>query len=277
MRLVNITGSGTTLSSFSYTLDPVGNRMRVIEADGTRVTWLYDKTYQLTREQRGGANSYFVTYAYDPAGNRLTMRDSGQPTTYVYDTANQLHSTADNTGLTTYSFDANGNQATVMAPGDSRTTYSWDYENRLTKVLLSSGTRNTFQYDADGKRFQKQDSTGTTRFVWDEENVLQETDQNNTTQVTYTLEPEQNGHLLSQRRGDLSSFFHFDGIGSTDGLTNLAGAVTDTYLFASFGQMLSSSGGTINPYKYIGSLGYYFNPDMLDYYVRARLLRSSAR
>ena len=269
---MNITGLGTTLSSFSYMLDPVGNRTRVIEADGTRVTWLYDKTYQLTREQRGGANSYFVTYTYDAAGNRLTMRDSGQPTTYVYDTANQLRSTADNTGLNTYSFDANGNQATVMAPGGSRTTYSWDYENRLTEVLLSSGTRNTFQYDADGKCFQKQDSTGTTRFVWDKENVLQETDQNNATQVTYTLEPLAYGELISQDRGGSTSYYHFDGPGSTDRLSDLNGTVTDNYTCFAFGGVKASSGTTTNPFRYIGREGYYNLSDLADYYLRARFM-----
>src|SRR5262245_26793384 len=39
LTLANITPGGTTLSSFAYALDPVGNRTRVVQADGTRVTW----------------------------------------------------------------------------------------------------------------------------------------------------------------------------------------------------------------------------------------------
>ena len=67
---LNLSSTSTTLSSFSYALDGVGNRQRVVESSGNRVTWSYDKTYQLTNEQRSGSNSYNITYTYDPVGNR---------------------------------------------------------------------------------------------------------------------------------------------------------------------------------------------------------------
>jgi YD repeat-containing protein len=35
------------------------------------VTWTYDATNRLTREQRSGASGYDNTYTYDPLGNRL--------------------------------------------------------------------------------------------------------------------------------------------------------------------------------------------------------------
>src|SRR5262249_49984872 len=161
----------TTLSSFAYALDAVGNRTRVIESDGTRVTWSYDNTYQLTRERRSGANTYDVTYTYDPAGNRKAMLTGGVTTTYAYDSAHQLLTLKDNTGTTTFSYDADGNQALKTAPGGGRMTTTWDYENRPTRVLLPSGGRNTFQYDADGKRVQTQDSGGTAKHVWDQQNI----------------------------------------------------------------------------------------------------------
>jgi len=55
--LANIRSSGTTISSFEYSYDGVGNRMGVVEANGDRVTWTYDSTYQLTRERRWGTNT----------------------------------------------------------------------------------------------------------------------------------------------------------------------------------------------------------------------------
>jgi RHS repeat-associated protein len=268
-RLVNITGTGTTLSSFTYNLDPIGNRSKVTEADGTRVTWSYDKSYQLTRELRSGTNGYSVTYAYDPVGNRLTMRDSGTRTTYIFDVANQLKTSQDNTGRTTFTFDANGNQAVQNAPG-GRTSYSWDYENKLTRVILSSGARNTFSYNADGKRVQKLDSTGTTNFIWDGDNVLQETDQTNTTQVTYTLEPLVYGNLVSQRRGSATGYYHFDGLGSTDRLTDGTGTALNNYIYRAFGVVQFSSETTTNLFRYVGQLGYYANPDLVQQHVRAR-------
>jgi YD repeat-containing protein len=139
LRLANIRANSTTISSFDYKYDLADHRTRVTEADGTRVTWGYDDLYQLTRELRSGANAYAITYSYDPAGNRLTKRDSGAPTTYAYDAANQLSTQKDATGTTSFAYDANGNQAQQKVPSGVRTTWTWDYENRLTNVRLPSG------------------------------------------------------------------------------------------------------------------------------------------
>src|SRR5439155_868200 len=56
-KVANLTSAVVTLSSFEYGLDPVGNRLRVVEANGDRVTWTYDAAYQLIREQRSGVNA----------------------------------------------------------------------------------------------------------------------------------------------------------------------------------------------------------------------------
>src|SRR5262249_6304908 len=167
LKLANINSAGTTISSFYYALDTVGNRTRVVEVNGDRVTWSYDNVYQLKRETRSGVNAYDISYSYDLAGNRKTMLTGGVTTTSAYDNATQLLTLKDNTGTTTFSVDSNGNQTAKTVPGGGRTTNTGDYEDRLTRAVLASGTRNTFVYDADGKRVQKQDSTGTTKPIWD--------------------------------------------------------------------------------------------------------------
>jgi RHS repeat-associated protein len=273
-RLVNLFPNGTTLSSFQYRLDPTGTRTRVVEATGDVVSWGYDNAYQLTKELRSGANAYAITYTYDGAGNRLTMRNSGAPTTYTYDAANELSWQQDSTGRTTTTYDANGNQLVVTVPAGTRTSYAWDFENRLTSVQLSSGTTDTFAYNADRKRVRTVDSAGTANFVWDWEDVLQEADQNQVTQVTYTLWPAAYGELVSQRRGSTTSYYHFDGLGSADRLTNASGTVTDSYVYQGFGGLAASNGGTANPYKWAGRQGYYGNADTAELYVRMRWYRS---
>jgi RHS repeat-associated protein len=270
LKLANITLGGTTLSSFAYVLDAVGNRTRVVEADGARVTWSYDSSYQLTRERRSGANAYDVTYSYDAAGNRRTMLSGGVTTTYTCDAANQLTSSLDNTGTTNYSYDAAGNKTSQVAPGGGRTTYAWDYEDRLTKIVLPSGTRNTFLYDADGKRIQKQDSTGTLNGIWDQASILEETDASNVTQVLYTQVPSFFGGVLSQIRAGVPRFFLSDGLGSTDRLTDSSANITDSYTYQAFGSVKASTGASVNPFRYVGQLGYYFDSDLAAYYVRAR-------
>lgn len=43
--------------------------------------------------------------------------------------------------------------------------------------------------ERDGKRREKQESTGTTKFIWDGEKVVMETDGAGSTQAVYTLTP----------------------------------------------------------------------------------------
>jgi len=268
--LANIRSSGTTISSFEYSYDGAGNRLGVVEANGDRVTWTYDNTYQLTRERRSGANAYDITYTYDGVGNRLTKEEDSAVTTYAYDAANEMTQSEDESGVTTYTYDAAGNMALSVNPSEEATTYSWDYENRLTAVELPSSAISTFTYKSDGLRVQKEDSAGTTKFIWDGQNVLLETDGDGDTVAAYTLAPANFGMLLAQRRGGATKFFHFDALGSTDRLTNAAQAVSDSYLYEAFGKVIASSGSTANPFKYVGRLGYYFDPDLGQYYLRAR-------
>ncbi len=198
--------------------------------------------------------------------------DSGARTTYTLDAANQLSKYVDSTGTTTFTFDANGNQRLQIASaGGGTTTNTWDLENRLTKVALPSGIRNTFSYNGDGQRVQRQDSSGTLKEVWDGQKILLETDQTNATQVIYTLSPDIYGDLVSQRRSGVSRYFLFDPLGSANRLTDGNQSVTDTYIYKGFGEILLA-GSTQNPFRFVGRLGCYLDPDLAWYLARAREL-----
>ena len=273
-RLANVTSSNTMISSFDYSYDNAGNRTSVVESNGDLVTWTYDNTYQLTREQRNGANSYDVTHEYDPAGNRLEKIDGGSRTTSTYDAANQLVTNVNSGGTTTFTYDATGNLELQEVHDGTRTTNTWDVENHLTLVEAPSDVVNTMTYRADGLRVEKEDGTGTSKFVWDGQNILTETDGNDDTQAVYTLKPAAYGNLLSQRRkvGELwvPHFFHFDALGSTSELTDINELASDSYIYRAYGKLVTSTGNTVNPFRWVGSVGYFYDPDLLEYYVRAR-------
>jgi RHS repeat-associated protein len=235
------------------------------------VTFGYDPTYQLTNEQRSGVNSYNISYTYDPVGNRTLLLSTGAPTTSTYNAGNELVTSQTSAGVTTSAYDGSGNLLTSLAPGNQRTTNTWDGENRLTLVALPSGIVDSFAYNGDGLRVQKQDSTGTTKHVWDAENMLLETDGLNMIAAVYTLQPLQYGNLISQRLGSVTSYFAFDVAGSARYLLGAAGTPTDTYLYTSFGVMISSSGNTANHFLYGGKVGYYFDNDTSTYYLRRRV------
>ena len=73
--------------------------------------------------------------------------------------------------------------------------------------------------------------------------------------VYYVREP--NGSLIVRLDGQYTNYYHFDALGSTRLLTNSSGAVTDTYGYDAWGGV-SQGGSTVQPYQFVGQLGYYF-------------------
>jgi len=130
-------------------------------------------------------------------------------------------------------------------------------------------------YNADSLRVQKQDSTGTTKSIWDGQNILLDANASNVTQSLYSLNPNFFGNLLSQSRAGTSSFFQFDALGSTAALASSLGSLTDTYHYKAFGEAVDGSGSTVNPFRFVGQFGYLFDGDLLQHYLRARQYSSS--
>ena len=68
-----------------------------------------------------------------------------------------------------------------------------------------------------------------------------------------------------------TSYYLYDGIGSTVALTDSSHAVTETYRYEAFGTERGPVfHTTINAYRYVGQLGYYYDEETQDYYIRAR-------
>src|SRR6266436_65734 len=101
----------------------------------------------------------------------------------------------------------------------------------------------------------------TTNYIWDEDNYLAETDENNVVQTVYTNEPEQYGNLVSSRISGTTSYHHFDALGSTRQLTNAAGSVTDTVLYDAWGNVVNRTGTTGVKLLWIGEVAYYFDTE----------------
>jgi RHS repeat-associated protein len=73
--------------------------------------------------------------------------------------------------------------------------------------------------------------------------------------------------LLFQDRSGTRSYFVKDDLGSTRALTNSSGAITDTYTYDAYGELLNSTGSTTNPYLFAGER---FDPTLQQYLMGAR-------
>ena len=257
--------NGDVVFQETYLRDANGRRTKVTQLDGSSVEYGYDSQSRLTTEtykDSSGAVSRQLTYTFDAVGNRLTLNDNGATVTYTYNANDQL--TSD--GLSTYAYDSNGNTLS-RSTGGASVRYDYDPRNRLTQVTQPDSSTLTYVYDADGNRVRSVGPDGTTNYVVDPASkapqVVVETDGTGHIVASYTYGLE----LISQRRGGVDSFYLSDALGSTRALTNSQGVVTDRYSYDAFGQLLTSTGTTVNSFLYTGEQ----RDDAAGlYYLRAR-------
>jgi RHS repeat-associated protein len=236
--LIHTSTVSGTVASFSYTLDKVGNRTRMVDTEGTTL-YEYDKLYRLTAVTYPDAMN--VVYQYDPMGNRLSMATNSGTTTYTYDAADRLLTA----GATAFTWDADGNMLTKGGQ-----TFTYDAVNRLTQVV--SGTLTVgFAYDGDGRRASKTVNGTATGYVYDTiaglAYVLAEQTGGDITLYTYGADL-----LAMTDPAGAQSYYHADGLGSTRGLTNGSGQVTARYTYDVFGAVRSSGGAGNTAFKFAG-------------------------
>lgn len=112
----------------------------------------------------------------------------------------------------------------------------------------------------------------TTNYIWDpvSDTILKEEDPLAVTIAEYNYEPVQFGRLVSQQRNSEANYYHYDGLGSTSALTSDNGTITDTYHYDACGNHIAATGITENPFRYVGLMDYYFEPEFQHYHIRVR-------
>jgi RHS repeat-associated protein len=250
---------GTTISSYTYTLGTAGNRLSVAELSGRAVNYVYDDLYRLTSESISGTASQdgSISYQYDAVGNRL-QRNSTVPAI----PATGLLNYDANDRTATDPYDGNGN---LLNGGAGSNVY--DFENRLVQA---GGVK--LVYDGNGNRVSETVAGVTTKYLVADQNLTgyaQVLDELQGTAVTRTY--SYGLDLISERQTiagtPTTSFYGYDGHGSVRFLANSTGAITDTYDYDAFGNLISRTGTTPNNYLFAGE---QFDPLLGIYYNRAR-------
>ena len=279
----------TALLSFSYQRDAVGNPVQETSqrwdtglgaAVPYQTDYGYDTRFELTSEKYYKSGNFILEqdYTYDPAGNRIRMvrtdpTTSNSPVTVnsTYSADNQVAQSVrtaplDPTQTTNFNEDGNGNvtQATNTATGT--TAYNYDFENRLTGDNIPSGLGIRFNYNAGGLRVQKNTTAGTTtRYVLDGPYALLEKDGAGATQVRYVPG-------LAQIASGSVKYYLEDHLGSVTALADGTQAVTDTFRYDAWGNLLQQQGTTGSAYRWAGNAGYYFNQEVGLYLLSVRHL-----
>jgi RHS repeat-associated protein len=149
-------------------------------------------------------------------------------------------------GSASFEYDDNGNLVTKTV-GSNVTNYIWDFNNMLTH-LTNPGNSYEYRYDGLWNRRARIENSVEKRYVFG----LAETDAsgNITAYYVYGL-----GLISKITPSNQSYFYHFDGIASTIGISDLSGNMVNKYAYDAFGKVLNQEEGIANPFKYVGQFG----------------------
>jgi RHS repeat-associated protein len=244
----------TTIGSYSYSLDKVGNKKEVAELGGSSYKWLYDDAYRLISETAQITSPITTLYQYDKTGNRESMKiGSSTPVTYSYNNLDQLTSTS----FGKHYYDARGNL--INSSGVSQ--YQYDAMDRLITATVSGGTAR-YDYDHDGRRIKQTIGVTVTNYLWDEistyGDVVLETNSSGAFQASYTtgqacVSCDVSG-LISQKSGSTVSYYLKDGQGNVRALTNPSGGFVsgESYRYNAYGELQSGQTNPASKYLYTG-------------------------
>jgi YD repeat-containing protein len=177
LSVLHQTGS-TALDGVAYVYDAAGNRIsKTSSPSNLTYNFTYDPLYQLSQVVRTSDGKTTEKYTYDAVGDRLSS--PGVP--YTYNDQHQMTSRE----RVPYCYDANGNTLSRNSAspcpisgggggGGVDPSYTWDFENRLTTVTPANGGVVSFKYDPFGRRIYKNSPSGTTIYVYDGDNIIEE-------------------------------------------------------------------------------------------------------
>ncbi|MCP3935868.1 MAG: RHS repeat-associated core domain-containing protein, partial [Actinomycetia bacterium] len=268
-ELKSETSVGDVLQRYQYTLGPAGNRVQIDEHDGTSRHYTYDDLYRLIQDRVTDPADDLVyqrDFAYDPVGNRLyqTINEGSGPGVVdsTYDDRDRLLMAQ----ATNYDWDANGN----LTSRDG-TSYAWDFDNRLTAVILADGSLVETTYDADGNRVRTvvtppDGLPATIDYLVDTTGFLSHVVADvveGSVQTLYTRAADQLIEFYWPNSVTTRTY-HADGLGSVRALSDELGAITDSYSYTAFGELIEQDGPSPQQYKFAGepldpSLGFYYN------------------
>ena len=228
------------------------------------VVYTHDEADRLTGADYGGGNR--LSYTYD-SGSNLTNTTGKTPLestlradSFSYDDASRISSPG-------YTSDSRGRL--TAAPGRALT---YDGAGRLTSITAGGSTA-TLTYNGVGDLRTRAVGGVTTTYFHNYAlglSPLAAEKEGTSYKRFYVYTPS--GRLLYSVDAVSKAvrFYHFDRIGSTLFLTDGSGAVSDGYAYDPYGNLLSQTGTSDQPFTYVGAYGVRREPAGNLYRMRAR-------
>lgn len=198
-------------------------------------------------------------YTYDKVGNRTDLNA-------ITTTGNRLIRFNGDSLV----YDDDGNLIRRVGGGQDTQRLYWNSVGQLVAVWTSGQDSVSFGYDGLGRRVAKRKVTGTTRIVYDEDELFAEVDSATGNRLAeYTYYPWVDNPHSVRIGGPTGSTYYYaqDFPGNVTGLTNSSGAIVNQYKYKPFGVDNGSSETVANSVKFAGR---QFDTETGLYYMRER-------
>ena len=147
-------------------------------------------------------------------------------------------------------------------PGGASTLMSYNYRNQMVEYdNTATGEVTTYAYDVFGRRIAKLDADDTSlRYFYEAGGlVIEERDENDTTQATYDCQVSDVRFPLRMQRGGVDYYYTTDDLGNVMAMTDAGGTVQERYEYGDYGQPVdldtlepAGPSGIDNPYRFKG-------------------------
>jgi len=253
-------------TTFSY--DDGGRMLSTTRPNGVVTTYTYDAASRLTgiAENRGATALSAIALGRNGA-DRITQATRTLPLGPSAQTGTRSATFNDADQIVGSTYDSRGR----LTAGGGR-SYAWDLASRMASYTEGQNTA-LFTYDAFGNRLTRAVGSAARSFVWNYALGLPSVSivRDNSITTRYYVHTPGGSLLYSvEAVANARRYYHFDEVGSTIFLTDDAGAITDRYSYSPYGEVLESSGGTDNPFQFVGRYGVEREPGTGLYYMRAR-------
>lgn len=250
--LTDITNSNGTTTQIGY-----DNASQIVSYQNLLADESILNQHNLTRLTGGNI-------AQDAAIVPLQPDFSGRIDTYNHNPDDEIVSTS------AKNFTHNQNGARSAISGATNENITWG-ESDLVTSYTRNGENISNKYNPLRQRIEKNSNSETTRYALDISSylsqILEEQDEVGYTNATNIYAPDGLAWRIDDN-GE-ASFFHFDYIGHTKGLTDESGETTDLYAHSPFGDYLRHSGASSQPFIFQGKYG-ITHEGAGHYQVRAR-------
>jgi len=254
-EILDWTGNLTEL-----THDELGRVIQISRANAVVTNYSYDNDGRISGMETLGAASASIQLQRDAIGN-VTTATRNLPLKPVFINTQNSISPDD------YQYDQLGRVLT-----DGANSYEWN----LAGLMTGYNEQITLQQDALGHITRRQKDSDITQYVWNFGFSLPAISIISGTGGTRYYVHLPGGDLLYSLAEDGSGqrYFHYDEVGNTVMLTDESGVVTDAYAYSPYGQIVSRSGSTNNPFSFSGRYSVLDEGNGL--YIMGRRVYSSA-